>query len=91
MKLKQEEELAALRTDLCEIKSALRESLGQNNDQSGSRGFGGNSSGYRNRNRRGLNKCKQCIATGSFVRCMHCFKCGSENHRMAECSSKNGE
>ena len=103
LKMKQEQELAALKSDLCEIKTALQENLrtqnnstqnngggpGQNNQNNGGK-YSGDGSRIRNyRNRRGGNKCQQCVASGSFARCTHCFLCYSEGHRMAECT-KNG-
>ena len=97
LKTNQEKELAALKNDLREIKSAL---TGNN--------FGLNSAcrsdqhqrkdGFRNFNQqkqylpRKSPKCKTC-ETNNVSRCVHCLKCGSTDHRIAQCQSdkKNDE
>ena len=47
-----------------------------------------------NNNRRRMFRCTNCVQNKVF-RCSHCFKCGSEEHRIADCKvdsekSKNG-
>ena len=109
LKLNQEKELAAMRTDLLEIKSVLNSGkiMGDNcgvfgnekNNRSDDRSPNNNFRNYefpgsrytapRFQNRR---KCLQCESSRNPNRCMHCFKCGSLNHRMAVCNNpeKNG-
>ena len=109
LKQNQEKELALLRSDLSEIKSALSSgSFSGNQSQSGNYGQGGgrnfngdrNNGGGRNFNsdRNGgryqsprfqNRKCANCRASNFSGRCMHCFKCGSSEHRMVSCDQKN--
>ena len=100
IKLTQEKELSAMRSDLHEIRSLLSGSRNFGNPEHETRGnrnnygdenrnnFGDENRNYRgengNYNRRRIFKCTNCVKNKVF-RCSHCFKCGSEEHRMRDC------
>ena len=77
---KQEKEMSALRSDLCEIKTALQQAVMGHNRFSGP--------GRQMFARR--NKCKKCLDSTNPERCPHCFKCFSTEHKSVDCP-KNGE
>ena len=100
IKLTQEKELSAMRSDLHEIRSLLSGSRNFGNPEHETRGnrnnygdenrnnYGDENRNYRgekgNYNRRRIFKCTNCVKNKVF-RCSHCFKCGSEEHRMRDC------
>ena len=60
---------------------------GQNRNQRGGRGGqnrGGPRGGYHRQNN-GRGKCQKCYASGA-ISCVHCFTCGSDQHRAANCT-----
>ena len=106
LKINQDKELSQMRSDLLEIKSVLSGNDNRNfgnpeNETRGNRNNYRNDENrnryrgeYGNNNRRRIFKCTNCVQNKVF-RCNHCFKCGSEEHRMADCKvdsekSKNG-
>ena len=71
---KEHKELVALRTDMCEIKSLL---LNKND--------GSNDSNDKPRFQRKKFLCPDCTKNKA-QRCNHCFRCGSTQHRMVDCT-----
>ena len=80
-----------MRAELKEIKTALSANLNPqlhrndnlNRNEGGQRGQGG---GYRRYRR----KCDDCNKRNAF-RCFHCFLCGSAEHRMNCCPTKDDQ
>ena len=96
LKANQEKELAALRNDLQEIKSTLADNFSKQNsggNMSWNNFRDGNRAPPRFRNKRRSFRCRDC-ETNRVNKCVHCFKCCSSEHRMAECTvqtdQKNG-
>lgn len=71
-----------LRTQLDKLVQSAPSSL-INNGTTGSAGGNTQRTGvfYRTEYRR----CQDCVSVGNFGRCVHCFRCGSETHRVADC------
>lgn len=77
LKINQEKELAALRNDLCEIKSALANRPHDNS-------FSGNRDDKRMPLRNRKYKCQNCFRD-RVVKCNHCLVCGSSDHYRMSC------
>ena len=90
LKITHRDEMSALKAELLEIKTVLKSALhgepvpapvnpyvNQNNDTS-----------RRTFPRGPPRKCRKCFENNVY-RCVHCFKCGSPQHRMAMCNQKN--
>lgn len=93
LRANQAKELAALRSDLCEIKNVLTQQTGS---------CLGNVDGFQQRQNlvpnvlpprfkmRKKYKCQDCEQNRVY-RCVHCFQCGSTQHRVVNCpEKKNG-
>ena len=89
MKISHEREMAALRADIKEIKSAILGKPGFNSDSgSGSRVEDKRRPPYSGRRR--VTRCQMC-ERNNFWRCTHCFKCGGDDHRMNMCPMKQND
>ena len=88
LRANQERELAALRSDLSEIKSVLTQQAGSCSGNGFQQRQPSNAlpPRFRNQNRRRY-RCQDC-EQNRVDRCTHCFKCGSIQHRMANCTEK---
>ena len=77
LRISQEKAMEMMRAELSEIKNVIKTSSSLNN------------TGWppQQQQRRRFRKCQQC-ETDRVPRCIHCFKCGSADHRIAECPTQ---
>lgn len=80
IKLLHEREMCAVKNELKEIKTLLYDVRKSENVEN-----------YRNKPRKSFKrKCQNCYTTG-VPTCFHCFKCGSTEHRIANCPGAGNE
>ena len=80
MKLLHEQEMGAVKIELQEIKTLLYDVRKSENVEN-----------YRYKPRKSFKrKCQNCYTSGAPT-CFHCFKCGSSEHRMANCPGAGNE
>lgn len=95
LKLAHQQEMAALRTELSEIKNVLSTSTHSFNNQSCNSRLDGNAEAFNPANDRNMprnfrkrkNRCRKCEIE-NVPKCYHCFICGSVDHRSFVCPSR---
>ena len=80
------ETLEALKIEVAQVKSQLKERNQETEQASPPQGVQLQETGNQRKN---TPKCSQCQATGN-VRCFHCYICGSDNHYAVGCRQNQG-
>ena len=80
------ETLEALKIEVTQVKSQLKERCQETEQTSLPQGVQLQETGNQRKN---TPKCSQCQATGN-VRCSHCYICGSDNHYAVGCRQNQG-
>ena len=89
LQLNHEKAMAAMKTELAELKNAILNGTGNANPSGGNNvGYAGpphQRKGRRPGNRR--RRCDKCEREDA-LRCYHCFSCGSAEHRFFSCPDR---
>ena len=81
------ETLEALKIEVAQVKSQLKERSQETEQTSPPQGVQPQETGNQRKN---TPKCSQCQAAGN-VRCFHCYICGSDNHYAVGCQQTKAE
>ena len=81
------ETLEALKVEVAQVKSQLKERSQETEQASTPQGVQLQETGNQRKN---TPKCSQCQANGN-VRCFHCYICGSDNHYAVGCRQNQGQ